>query len=75
MTQTAGSMTVLSDTDRLLGMTLTDNSEYDRQCLVILGRTTHFFGFFTGKQNVSETMPFGENSHSAKFQADISNSF
>ena len=37
--------------------------------------TTHFFGFFTGKQNVSETMPFGENSHSAKFQADISNSF
>ena len=39
------------------------------------GRTTHFFGFFTGKQNVSETMPFGENSHSAKFQADISNSF
>ena len=42
---------------------------------VRLGRTTHFFGFFTGKQNVSETMPFGENSHSAKFQADISNSF
>ena len=42
---------------------------------VLVGRTTHFFGFFTGKQNVSETMPFGVNSHSAKFQADISNSF
>ena len=42
---------------------------------IYVGRTTHFFGFFTGKQNVSETMPFGENSHSAKFQADISNSF
>ena len=40
-----------------------------------VGRTTHFLGFFTGKQNVSETMPFGENSHSPKFQADISNSF
>ena len=26
---------MLSDTDRLLGMTLTDISEYDRQCLVI----------------------------------------
>ena len=43
--------------------------------MLTVGRTTHFFGFFTGKQNVSETMPFGENSHSAKFQADISNSF
>ena len=42
---------------------------------LLVGRTTHFFGFFTGKQNVSETMPFGVNSHSAKFQADISNSF
>ena len=43
--------------------------------VLLVGRTTHFFDFFTGKQNVSETMPFGENSHSAKFQADISNSF
>ena len=42
---------------------------------LIVGRTTHFFGFFTGKQNVSESMQFGENSHSAKFQADISNIF
>ena len=49
--------------------------EWSEMACVIVGRTTHFFGFFTGKQNVSETMPFGENSHSAKFQADISNSF
>ena len=49
--------------------------EKDESGRISVGRTTHFFGFFTGKQNVSETMPFGENSHSAKFQADISNSF
>ena len=64
-----------NDRDFLRATVVTRGWNGYRNKILRVGRTTHFFCFFTGKQNVSETMPFGENSHSAKFQADISNSF